>query len=195
MQKNNQLQWDSQRSAFKQKIYFVNGKKFTGYSRNYHFRQSQNELENLCNMIARMFKAGYLDPNNNKKTEIIQIEYFDQQRDSHLFDLFYDDFRIIDKRIQPANTFYRSLFFYLQNIYKLIKAEMPLYYVFYFTYDELIKDEFFILNDDGNRFADLKHLEMYCKLLIDNNYFTRPEVEKYYKENRERYTYKKEYHQ
>jgi len=118
-QKNAYLQskWDESNSTYCQVIHFENGKSLQGYSKRVGFNEKNDKVALLTNWILRSMKIGYLDPNNPDKSEIICIEYYQNEIDGQnmFLRLYYNYYELAE--LQMEN---KKLIRFLDAFYQMI---------------------------------------------------------------------------
>lgn len=74
----NQAGFDMLESSYYHRIVFETGRELVGYSKKKGFAEKADKQALLVNMILRMFKSGYLDPENDRIDPVDRIEYWRQ---------------------------------------------------------------------------------------------------------------------
>lgn len=162
-QSYDQASWDEQGSTWVQIVYFKNGKIMQGYSKRVNFDEKADKIALLTNWILRMYKAGYLDKNNEGKTEIEYMEYFRNAMQPELvLRLYYNTYELPDVALQE-NIQMRT---FLKRFYELIELNKT---------PEFINTKLMVANRAAfenpldlsvHKFIEPKMLFEYCRNLV-----------------------------
>jgi hypothetical protein len=180
----NNAKYDKDHATFEQIIFLSNGKQFIGYSKKMGYDEKADKVALLKNWILRMFKAGYLNPENiGTQKEIDQIDYFlNDHIKQPILILKYDHYEVVHpewatnnfKIIQFLDTYY--LYIKNQDYHKITRL---------FDYSKGEKMNKLDLN--VQRFMSEKALTNWCKSELEKNTYTPQELRSYWKQYNHRY--------
>lgn len=155
--------WDKTGSTYKQIIVFSSGKVLVGFSKRMGFHERNDKIDLLTNWILRMYRDGYLEKNNQNKTDIDRIEYYINFRGQHLMNLYYKypEYMLDDLIIENE---YKKLVIFLKKFYDMIDKGIQADEIYrkLYTKNRSSSATHDHLSLDKKRFDTLEHLRRYA---------------------------------
>ncbi|MEP5613719.1 MAG: hypothetical protein ABJP45_15815 [Cyclobacteriaceae bacterium] len=162
--KFNDAAWDSELATYKQLIQFQNGKSIDGYSKKIDCTEMNDKISLLTNWIIRMYKKGYLDPNNPARDPISFIEYKHNRTGELILRLYYNYCEWGESILEKRNI--GKLITFINRFYELISAGHSSAEIVSKLYDSKAKKSVKLYDLDAKRFSNEQELVRYCHVLI-----------------------------